>query len=108
MSVEGGEDFSASRVQVAASACVSQDIFECLGPTLASRYLIPALVDCLGRLVNTAAASTRHAFRSDTAATPEADVTWGETNKNGLAAPPPPPPHPLAGAAADRRCPPPP
>lgn len=31
MSVEGGEDLSASRVQVAASACVSQDVFECLG-----------------------------------------------------------------------------
>lgn len=80
------------------------------GPALAARYLIPALVDCLGRLVNTAAASTRHAFFSDTAGTPESDVPWRKTNKSGFAAPPPslpPPPPRLAGAAAER-CPPPP
>jgi len=45
------------------------------GPTLASRYLIPALVDCLGRLVTTAAAASARPAKGAAAAHSPHDTT---------------------------------
>ncbi|CAM9221484.1 unnamed protein product, partial [Scytosiphon promiscuus] len=85
----GGGGSAASRVQVAAAASVSHGIFDCLGPALAARYLIPALVDCLGRLATTAAAAAAASSAH------RAAHAWGPStpaSKNATPAPTPPPP----------------
>lgn len=64
------------------------------GPTLAARYLVPALVDCLGRLVTTAAvaasepATARYTEHSKACPT----TTWRPDSDSTTTAPTPPPP----------------
>ncbi|CAM9811589.1 unnamed protein product, partial [Sphacelaria rigidula] len=99
---------AASRVQVDAAGAVSGEVFDYLGPTLASRYLVPAMVDCLGRLAAAAADSAAAIARKPEAASsfptmetrpvPPArsaaasDARQPVSPKHAAEPPPPPPP----------------
>lgn len=65
------------------------------GPTLAARYLVPALVDCLGRLATTAAAVAAAAAAATASSAHRAAHARGPSppaSRNASWAPTPPPP----------------
>lgn len=57
----------------------------CSGPTLASRYLVPALVDCLERLATTAAASASYSITTPTPSRPRSPATESTASASTLA-----------------------
>lgn len=57
----------------------------CSGPTLASRYLVPALVDCLERLATTAAASASYSVMTPTPSRPRSPATESTASASMLA-----------------------